>query len=87
MKKQIPCIKNKCISYPLCINKKEIVCDLLGNYLIDLHGELPIHRKMEITKNIWVFIRRYLKRVNMIHVGDLIFFNPDIIEGLFHENL
>ena len=31
--KQIPCIKNKCILYPVCKNKEVVSCDILTDWL------------------------------------------------------
>jgi hypothetical protein len=29
---KIPCIKNKCLMYPLCINKEKIECNDIAKY-------------------------------------------------------
>ena len=34
----IPCKDNKCILYPICINKEEIYCDDLNEYILTVSG-------------------------------------------------
>lgn len=31
--KSIPCIESKCLMYPMCLNKKDINCDHIKEYL------------------------------------------------------
>ena len=59
----IPCIVNKCILYPLCLNKTNISCSTLYDYFNQLveHGLW--------NEDIWNVIHRKLKAM-IIHSHD-----------------
>ena len=52
-----PCILEKCIKYPACINKPTIVCDSLYHFVLDL---------AEYHKPVEEILRQTFKEVNMV---------------------
>jgi len=80
--KEIPCLSNKCILYPVCRNKEFIDCWDLFQHVIYLatyfdeftyksHG---LHHLPEVNKYfIWDVIRNTLKRVTKIPVYNNLF--------------
>lgn len=62
----IPCKENKCLKYPSCINKEEIHCRSLFNWLS--------HRGH--TEETWKHMRKFLKSIQTIK-ADKAWFNDD----------
>jgi len=54
--KPIPCVKEKCILFPVCISKREIECDDLTAWLGDRVEDIDV----------WKHMRQYLKKVHQI---------------------
>ena len=74
----IPCIKNKCISYPICISKKTITCKEIEEYHKYLkkkygYGLRECFDEINLT----------LKSINQYSTNDV----PMIVKGgIFHLN-
>jgi hypothetical protein len=47
----IPCIENKCITWPICRNNEIISCQILNKYCIDEHSSDPGCVFEELNKN------------------------------------
>lgn len=61
-KSTIPCIKNKCILFPVCRNKEYVTCDILNDYFIE------IYRKSNYL-NTWERINKTLPNLKSIIHG------------------
>jgi len=59
--KQIPCKANKCILYPICINKEVIFCRTLNKWL---------NEQGKYSTITWEYIEKYLKNVKLIREPD-----------------
>ena len=61
----LPCIKDKCILYPVCKNKKAIICDLLTEYMFkELNGK-------EMHSNaIWQYLSNHFPNLMSINEED-----------------
>lgn len=59
--KQIPCIKNKCILYPVCVSKIDIECDELWQYF----------RHVQVTNkddpSAWSIMRMNFPVLNLVY--------------------
>jgi len=53
---KIPCKVNKCISYPVCVSKREIECDLIFNWIFKEKVDEAQHKR-------WMYMKRYLIEV------------------------
>ncbi len=66
---KLPCIKNKCLKYPICKHKESIECDELNKYLVYIINEL---KKSKLYTNINVykifFGNIYSKRIKTIRI-------------------
>ena len=49
----IPCIKDKCLKYPICLAKKDIECQDLLDYYEDMHDRLLDKDDHDTTQNTW----------------------------------
>ena len=56
--KQLPCVTEKCISYPVCLNKEKVVCDTLYDY----YGRYPSYK----DKSIWFKINKVLPKLKSV---------------------
>jgi hypothetical protein len=64
MKKPIiPCIKDKCILFPVCRNKEYVTCDTLNDYFIVLY-------KKSNYLNTWAYINKFLPNLKSIVHSD-----------------
>lgn len=77
--KELPCIRNKCILYPTCINKKEITCIELEEhiiYLVCYYNEdvYMSNGLFYLPQNIRAFVRdiliNYLKKLTIVMIGN-----------------
>ncbi len=58
----LPCIKNKCLLYPVCKNKQEVSCEELRLHYWNLkRGTLHIE-----SIEVWAIINEDLPRLQMI---------------------
>lgn len=56
---QIPCKRNKCVLYPVCLNKETIKCDDLNVYadhLIQAYGR----------DKLWQYLKPHLPKINRV---------------------
>ena len=74
---EIPCIENKCISYPVCMNKRAIRCDFLFNYANEISPLCTKHTfpnlsNLESDRNLMIFYTdtSYSVYYNWIKVRD-----------------
>jgi len=52
----IPCIKDKCITYPMCQNKRDIKCPDIYNYYNKM--------RIQFTRDeVWKLIKKHLKEM------------------------
>jgi len=49
----IPCKAEKCISYPICLGKREITCQKLLNYFSEMHDRLFDDSDDDTTEKTW----------------------------------
>ena len=62
----IPCIKDKCLLYPVCKNKQEVECEEIRLYYWNLkRGKMHIE-----SIEIWAIINEDLPRLQMIGAPD-----------------
>ena len=59
----IPCIRDKCLKYPACQNKKHIECPDIGTYYTVLRGNLT-------RDDAWQHIKNHLKRMATFRTGE-----------------
>jgi len=75
-----PCRKSKCISYPICLNKRKIKCKDLSEHIdeyinkkfgIKLRSIEPgsISFKYEQSAELWLYINSFLKNLNEVTVS------------------
>ena len=77
----IPCIKNKCLLYPVCKSKVDISCDELESYFVikvkdDLNYDLTFDQILE-----------YLPALYVIKGNDHIFFNVQHSNKYYKEEI
>lgn len=68
-----PCVKHKCLKYPMCIKKKYIICSDLYNYYIEIYVNIKSNIKPDIANYhsktqaiLWNNIRKNFSEVNEI---------------------
>ncbi len=61
-----PCIKNKCLKYPICKHKEYIECEELRKYLIGYsnNGSINIYLYLKIIKHLQKTIFPNLEIIN-----------------------
>jgi hypothetical protein len=64
MTENIPCIKNKCILYPVCKSKTYIECKILSNWL----NKEPTFSLYILRKRI---IAQHLPKLNELRAGNI----------------
>ena len=73
----IPCIKNKCILYPVCMSKPVIDCSPLKQfYITNFDPEAQI---LHEANRLWDLIHKYLPSVSVI--------NPEASTPILYEYL
>lgn len=54
-----PCIKDKCLCYPICIDKENIECELLKEYI----DNLRLHPYSYPDRSVWFKINKTLPKL------------------------
>jgi len=65
----IPCKKNKCILYPVCISKRDIVCDALRtfyHYTVIRSSEFNCPDKNEASQTVWQSLKNFLPNLSTL---------------------
>jgi len=65
---QLPCIKKKCIVYPVCRNRMIIECEELVNY----RAHLNMRYELYPIKSIWFKINKVLPNLEVILFHELV---------------
>ena len=60
----IPCIENKCLKYPVCINKSNITCMPLMQYFSKGYDAINEDTKSTNYNNSWLDLNKYLPSLN-----------------------
>lgn len=72
-KEQLPCIVDKCITFPVCRNKEKIICNKMNTYLNLLEENIPR------TFQIWNHLRDTFPNLDTV-VKDK---EADVIRNLY----
>ncbi len=67
---QIPCIENKCISYPVCISKSELPCSDLFSWFLST--------KQDNYDKKWKRAKQYFKNITLVKEDDSYFTFHDL---------
>jgi len=73
--KKIPCIKNKCILFPVCRNKYIIKCSILEEYFISLErcfrNKAPVHNdEYNPVELAWSIVKNVLPKLIELRIDD-----------------
>jgi hypothetical protein len=72
----IPCIEEKCITYPVCQNKIIIECPKLKKLMDHMEDSLP-------TKEMWSLIHEYFPDVLAVHDKNINKSSVNDLESIF----
>ncbi|GAF78359.1 unnamed protein product [marine sediment metagenome] len=62
---EVPCIKDKCLKYPICRTRTILACDLLAEYYDKKHDTRTVSVVISVFNDdpIWSTIRKVIPRI------------------------
>ena len=63
----IPCVKDKCLKYPICKSRAIIECSPLKEYYMIQIGDAEGKQMLDEIDKLWTIIHKYLPSVSVIN--------------------